>query len=407
MATGSLSHLLGQMNLPQIGGSPLRMPSSSSSSSGESFGSSFGKSLVNTAGSGIVSGLINQGFGAWTAARDYKYWKKRVDYQNQLQKEWFNMTNEYNDPSNERKRLEAAGLSPALMYGGSGAGASISAAAADMPGSPSGAGAVSSTNNPTYDALSASVIQLNQAKAREADASAGQLGSLDTLIQCQQNTEEYRQQLLDIMAQNEAFKAVGQNLSNLTNKLDYDVRKLNYDYMMTEIKFKTGEYDKDGNDIYSEVKPALLPFMRTLTQFQYEYYDQTFIHSYTADYFQSLRDNLSAIGENLKILQGESGLLRFQNWIQTELKDELLSAAKSSAQAEKWRGDHVSELAITEAVTSVVNSVANAIGAGAAVKSARRPASLSPRPVSRSVETFNGKGRSTGGRRETIQYNLF
>lgn len=138
----------------------------------ESFGAAFGKSLANTAGTGVVSGLINQGFGSWTAARDYKYWKKRTDYQNQLQKEWFNMTNEYNDPSNQRARLEAAGLSPALMYGGSGAGASMSASAADMPDAPSGAGAASSTNNPSYDALSASVIQLNQAKADEARSNA-------------------------------------------------------------------------------------------------------------------------------------------------------------------------------------------------------------------------------------------
>ena len=50
----------------------------------ESFGMSLGKGLAGTASSGIVSGLINQGFGAWTAARDYKYWKKRTDYENQL-----------------------------------------------------------------------------------------------------------------------------------------------------------------------------------------------------------------------------------------------------------------------------------------------------------------------------------
>ena len=139
----------------------------------DSFGLAFGKSLANTAGSGLVSGGINQLFGSLTAKRDYKYWKKRVDYENQLQKEWFNLANEYNSPASQRARLEQAGLSPALMFGGSGAGASFGASSADMPSAPTGGGASSSsTMNPSFDALSASVIQLNQAKADEARSNA-------------------------------------------------------------------------------------------------------------------------------------------------------------------------------------------------------------------------------------------
>lgn len=139
----------------------------------DSFGMAFGKALANSAGSGLVSGGINQLFGALTAKRDYKYWKKRTDYENQLQKEWFNLTNEYNSPQAQRARLEQAGLSPALMFGGSGAGASFGASSADMPNAPSGGGASpSGTMNPSYDALSASVIQLNQAKADESRANA-------------------------------------------------------------------------------------------------------------------------------------------------------------------------------------------------------------------------------------------
>lgn len=373
----------------------------------DSFGMAFGKSLANSAGSGLVSGGINQLFGALTAKRDYKYWKKRTDYANQLQKEWFNLTNEYNSPQAQRARLEQAGLSPALMFGGSGAGASFGASSADMPNAPSGGGFSSSTLSPSYDALSASVIQLNRAKAEEARANSGYVSSLDSLTQYQQQTEEIRQNFLDILTQHEGFKAQFQHVSNLTQKLDYDLKKLNYDFLMTEIKFKTGEYDANGIEIESTLKPALLPFMETLTRFQYEYYDQTFIHSYGQDYMNSLRDNLSIIGENLKISQGEAGLLRFQNWIQTTLKDDLLSAAKASAEAEKWRGEHVSELVITEAVTSVVNSVANAIGAGASVAGSVRRPSPSARPVSRSVQNYNSKGQSTGGKTEVIKYNLF
>lgn len=139
----------------------------------DSFGTAFGKSLAESAGSGLISGGINQLFGALNAKRDFNYWKKRVDYENELQKEWFNMTNEYNSPAAQRSRLSAAGLSPALMFGGSGAGASASAASADMPNAPSGGGAApSGAMNPSYDALSASVIQLNQAKADESRANA-------------------------------------------------------------------------------------------------------------------------------------------------------------------------------------------------------------------------------------------
>lgn len=190
----------------------------------DSFGMAFGKSLSNTAGSGLVSGGINQLFGSLTAKRDYKYWKKRVDYENKLQKEWFNMSNEYNSPAQQVARLKDAGLSPALMFGGSGAGASVGASAADMPTAPSGGGASSSSSlNPSYDSLAASVIKLNSAKAREAESNSEKTDAERDYQNWMNNT------LAPLIAEGKSLENTGkkyQNYMDFINSAYLEIEKL-------------------------------------------------------------------------------------------------------------------------------------------------------------------------------------
>lgn len=50
----------------------------------------------------------------------YKQSKKLQKYQNKYNTKMWNLTNEYNSPIQQMQRLKAAGLNPALMYGGSG-----------------------------------------------------------------------------------------------------------------------------------------------------------------------------------------------------------------------------------------------------------------------------------------------
>lgn len=194
----------------------------------DSYGMAFGKSLANSAGSGLVSGGINQLFGSLTAKRDYKYWKKRVDYENKLQKEWFNMANEYNSPAQQVARLKDAGLSPALMFGGSGAGASVGASSADMPSAPSGGGASSSSLNPSYDALASSVIKLNSAKAREAESNSDKTDA----------ERDYQNWMNNILA---PLLAEGKSLENTGKKYQNAIDLINASYLEIEKLSDLGE----------------------------------------------------------------------------------------------------------------------------------------------------------------------
>lgn len=56
-------------------------------------------------------------------AEQYKYNEKMAGYNYDLQKQYFDYTSKYMSASEQRKRLEEAGLNPALMYGMQGAGA--------------------------------------------------------------------------------------------------------------------------------------------------------------------------------------------------------------------------------------------------------------------------------------------
>lgn len=73
-----------------------------------------------------ATGLIGGLFGRQStkeqnrASRQFAIDRYGVERQDNL--EFWKMQNEYNSPSQQRKRLQAAGLSPALMYGGSGGG---------------------------------------------------------------------------------------------------------------------------------------------------------------------------------------------------------------------------------------------------------------------------------------------
>lgn len=68
---------------------------------------------------GLTAGLSSLG-GMATAAVQHKYNKKLADYQNDINIENWNLQNEYNSPAAQRKRLEAAGINPAAVFGANG-----------------------------------------------------------------------------------------------------------------------------------------------------------------------------------------------------------------------------------------------------------------------------------------------
>lgn len=78
------------------------------------FGQQIGLNAATSAANGVVSGA----FGLAQGALQHKYNKEMADYQFDKNLEMWRTQNDYNTPQAQRERLEAAGLNPALMYGG-------------------------------------------------------------------------------------------------------------------------------------------------------------------------------------------------------------------------------------------------------------------------------------------------
>lgn len=79
---------------------------------------SFGQQIGLNAATSAVNGIVGGAFGLAGSALNHKYNKEMADYQFDKNLEMWRTQNEYNSPSAQRERLEAAGLNPALMYGG-------------------------------------------------------------------------------------------------------------------------------------------------------------------------------------------------------------------------------------------------------------------------------------------------
>lgn len=165
-------------------------------------GSTLGSGIssgISSAASGMITGAMGGIFGGIRAKKQHKrnkeilalqnkYEQERMQLQADMNKnqaqfnqglamEMFDYTSKYNSPTEERKRLEEAGLSPALMYGGGGTGGSGS-------GSTAGAGAAqgvaalqpmglqlalqSEMQKAQIDALNAQTLKTNAETAKTA-----------------------------------------------------------------------------------------------------------------------------------------------------------------------------------------------------------------------------------------------
>lgn len=94
------------------------------------------------AGSQAASSVLNAISTGVQNRKSRRFAEGMYERQKQDNIDFWRMQNEYNDPSNQRARLEAAGLNPALLYGSSSSGASGTA------GSIQGAKALQPSFNP-------------------------------------------------------------------------------------------------------------------------------------------------------------------------------------------------------------------------------------------------------------------
>lgn len=144
--------------------------------------SSSGFDVIGNSANNMASGLINQLFGGWNARRQWKYTRKQMELQQQYalermqqeydyQRQVFDYTNEYNDPTNVVSRYSAAGINPAAVFG-SGSVSNPTTISSSPGGSGSGVGSTASTPGggmPTAAAPGSAALNYSQASKNIAE----------------------------------------------------------------------------------------------------------------------------------------------------------------------------------------------------------------------------------------------
>lgn len=196
---------------------------------GSSIGSGISSGLTSAA-SGMITGAAGGLFGGIRAKKQHKRNKEILALQNKYEQErmqlqasmnreqaaynqglaldMFRQTAKYNSPEEERKRLEEAGLSPALMYGGGGAGGSGG-------GSTSGAGAAQGVA-----ALQPMGLQLAlQAEMQKAQIDALEAQTLKTNAETAKTTSEIENTKSGTKINEAKFKETMKNIEAIEEKI--------------------------------------------------------------------------------------------------------------------------------------------------------------------------------------------
>lgn len=175
--------------------------------------------IAGMAAAGTAANAISQG----TQNRKSRKWSEKMyERQRQDNLEFWHMQNQFNDPAQQRARMEAAGLNPALMYGGSG---SVSPAAnlgsPDTPRpefNPAMIGSGLQEFAQIYD------LELKQAQTSNVKALANLNNEKTIMEQIRQVGEGYKNHILHIDAHNkeELGELSLQHMRQTINKLKAD-----------------------------------------------------------------------------------------------------------------------------------------------------------------------------------------
>ena len=165
-------------------------------------------------GKSAVEGAISDESYKERADYDYKLGEKQAANAYQRQVDFWNMTNQYNTPANQRNRLEAAGLNPALMYG-SGSGANT---AGYMSGSNQAPKSGGSSFNPRISLGDAADAAVKLASVRNIDADTSKKRAETAYTTTLVNSESIRQDLLE-------SQVISQNLANGLADFDLSLKK--------------------------------------------------------------------------------------------------------------------------------------------------------------------------------------
>lgn len=184
-----------------------------------------------------IGGLIGSGFnaigdalGISGAAREWKYKKKELNLQHQLNEEsaqnaydrqmqMYEKSYQDNSYAAMRDQMEDAGLSVGMMYGGSGSGGGAGSTSGAPQAQGAMAGGVTAEDMAlNYRSLEAD-IQLKEAEAQKAQAEANQLDKTGERTAAETKTIE---KLRDVLYENQKQEAWMKFIKNATNEFIND-----------------------------------------------------------------------------------------------------------------------------------------------------------------------------------------
>lgn len=326
------------------------------------FMSNAGAQTLASGAQSLVSGLTNQLFAGWQARRDYKYFKKKMNFQNDMAIDNWNRENEYNSPTAQVERLKEAGLAPEMAYDGAGGASGVSA---DLGGAQPSGGAPNSSMS--VSPLDAAGIQSTLSDARLKDAQAQwYLKHTDTenfvqdALESETRVRNATEWLITQQATNERLKS---DLLTCERDMNFAMRSA-----MAQ-RYKVKFYDDKGNPLdfegnSYEIK-AFSSVLSTTMNALNLYKDQKTLNQW----FQGVSEQLQYLGQMIRIAKGQAGIV--------EIEEELAEKAKEYREKttkEEWKRfeEYVRRYmnkefdgSTTEWLMSCVNGTANLINAGA------------------------------------------
>lgn len=224
-------------------------------------GSSFGQAAGSTIGSGLIGGIKtaignalnkraqNRAFAQSKILQElqYKYNMALAQQAYDHQLDFWNVQNEYNTPANQRKRLEAAGLNPALMYG-AGQGGNVAGGLSSVP-NPSVGLPAHGNGMPTavhLDPLTASQARLNNAQARKISSETPEHEQFKERYSLQNSVLSA---LKDKHASDTDLNKIRQSIEAFNLGLSQDLRSVSIETAKRQLDILDSQYIALGNEI--------------------------------------------------------------------------------------------------------------------------------------------------------------
>ena len=212
------------------------------------FGQTFGGQMLSGLGGSLVNGLFNIG----AARRQFKYQSKLQQQQYDLnekaadaayerQKDFFNIQNEWNDPSAVRERYENANVNPTSAFGAAGSYTPAQQAATAPQGSGAGLGAASAfpVADPIEQAYRLAMIRNVDADTKKKEGETLDPGETKRAQQLENQLRELKIVGQDVLNQQSTFNL---EFDQATREMNIDKLKQSVDNMKRQNENLQAEY---------------------------------------------------------------------------------------------------------------------------------------------------------------------